>query len=929
MVEQVKTEPFERLIEVLQETADEVRGGPRVIPEGFDTLVTRVIQQAREEMALLPLETGDEKPPRVPRLSDFPGTEKIDIDLVTGGKVTCVAHEHRDVDKPVGPKFLSIFLPIKNGGERVIPALVSLKEETNRFREQGWQVEVNICVNNTTDDTLKKIFALEGLLRSARFNIYEVEIPELGITGKNYALNLMYSRLLKRDIDPDEKGVQRFIHIADDDIGYPDKRDGIERNIEALQTNPNATLITGTYSVGKQTDGWQEAHTVRKDPEILSALPPLPQSYGGAATMRLGDFPRTGILSEKSFDAFMTLKLIGEALASGISEDQLIAEAKLLPVASNPRFMAEHPEEHRFFKAIWRLLRDVEWRESVGELLENPDLVDSFLRLRRAYYDNITRALDELPEGDLRPVAQAWTRKVRDRVYAMREAGQLSSQHLAPAMRVKSPLDDEFKFVQSLLEKTVIVMEDGELKEKPWLRATHDRLDPEANLPIGVTAKELLSKVESFLRENPDDVDFAGDQDLEIYALIVRNIDSRREQVRDPEVMRFLFAEAGIELGEEITIKEHTSSGNVNFSFTVISGDTRYFVRYNDPLGKRFTQKHDPRKVTYGNLLTERIFGYLMGSENVNGTLHPNLKTAMRHRFGPVEPNEAERVAQSFSIQPDLSATHCLMMDREELGMSHRETATLLGTAVSDLHGSSLGIARTFDPDKDYRDDEHHRALVFLRFGYPDMRFRTRDDYETWLRNSNERGCWITRVFRNMGAMQDPPAAFHKVDSSAKRGGADLDHRFWLAFYRSIDRFGKIGTMGHQDFTQNNVFVERANHDNYKVFDFDHLTFIDPFYEAGQCLYSVMRHAIEGDLSIPELKRTADEFIDSYLNGLRKHVENGGEFMDPDVEIRWDECEQDMRTFGATALISVFARNTKIKPEHEKKVIAVCQHVLS
>ncbi|MBT3704972.1 hypothetical protein HOG17_04305 [Candidatus Peregrinibacteria bacterium] len=875
--------------------------------EVFEPMVERIIAETHEDitLTLARSKTVEPKEATSPKLKlvDIEGSTEQEATLGEDEAVKYIANEDPETLQPQTP-LVSVFMPVKNGDEKILGSLLSLKAELDTLQAEGFQTEINICLNNTHDGTLEKVLKLRAIFPELRVNIYEIEKANLRGAGKIFALNLLYSLLRKRagEIEPG----QVYMHIADDDIGYPDGKNGILSNVTELRENEPLKAVSGTYSTSKKTTGMHFLNSVRKSPDILRRVPPLPQGYGGALTMDVEDFPKELLPAGTSFDAYITILLIKETLrATNITLDDLLENPDKLPIRTNPDFLVEHPEEPALRNIIRRLLRDTEWRERITESLGFPEFEEIFLKIRKEYYDSITKAIDSLPDTDPRKLAQAWHREIRDAIYQMRQETGIRSEDLDPLATTTHP-EGEQEFCHKLIKDNKNFDILFNLLEKNGIISEEDL--QEAGKPE-TTRKMKLKHLERGISKNMERLqneEYFQDPTLQILCSIVINAERRREMVKEPEVVREIFAKAGVTLGEEISITRQTKFGNSNFSFFVESDGERYFMRFHDPLGFRFFQRHSPRKNTYLSTLCENIFAEVLGEEHVIGTLYPPLEAAVRNRFSPQEINDIEIIAQSVLIQPDLSQDYVELINYKEVGLSEAAAVEIFALALADLHGNSLGVKNM-----------KGKIRELLAISDEEIRFKEAKRFGDWLRGPN----WVTEIFH---ALEEPYHAdnpiYHEVKEAAKEAGVDIQEEFMETCDRSEARFESQCSFGHLDFKMNNTFINRRNPDEYKIYDFDYVTFIDPAYEAGHTLYSVIRHSIKNEgVNAEHLESLIEAFDKAYVGHMEKIVEeriSRGEQVSLDTE----QLKKDTHFFAAMTIVSVFSSDHQsLAPTQEER----------
>ena len=245
-------------------------------------------------------------------------------------------------------------------------------------------------------------------------------------------------------------------------------------------------------------------------------------------------------------------------------------------------------------------------------------------------------------------------------------------------------------------------------------------------------------------------------------------------------------------------------------------------------------------------------------------------------------------------------------MNYKEAGLSEEEAVGIFALALADLHGNSLGVKNMTG-----------KIRELLAISDEDIRFKDAKSFGDWLRGPN----WVTKIFH---ALEEPyhvdNPIYHGVKESADEAGVNIQEEFVETCDRVEARFEEQCSLGHLDFKMNNTFVNRGNPSDYKVYDFDYVTFIDPAYEAGHTLYSVIRHSLNNEgVNAEHLESLIEVFDESYIGQMKKIVEERvtrGEQATLDI----DQLKKDAHFFAAMAIVSVFSSDHQLlAPAKEKQ----------
>ncbi|HHT9113885.1 MAG: hypothetical protein HZA47_12275 [Planctomycetes bacterium] len=419
----------------------------------------------------------------------------------------------------------------------------------------------------------------------------------------------------------------------------------------------------------------------------------------------------------------------------------------------------------------------------------------------------------------------------------------------------------------------------------------------------GLTEKQKFKYIEQSIASKGHELDkFRDTVDTTLYSLraIINRTYELRGMLEDIQVIKSIFKKASIVLSDPVVIRKQEKLGNSNFSFFVHSGETKYFVRYHDPLGFRYFQRHIPQKTTYYSVACAQIFGELLGKEAVVGIIYPNFETARKNSFSPEEANPIDKIASSVLIQKDLSDNYVELVHHQDINLDITAAVKIYAKVLAKYHGKSFGIVRHFN--------EHLtndiRIMQLLNNVGNEIRFSSSNCYGTWLQNHN----WVTRMYHSLdNSYHKDNLIYSDVKKILFERGIHMQDRFAKTCKSSIKRFKENGSIGHLDFKLNNLFVNKNTLSEIKIYDFDYITFLDPSYEAGHSLYSVLKHAIveENVSDINILLKLVECFCDEYDRTLNSCLENGnfaGERLADN-----DSFHRDYLFFAGFTLLSVLA----------------------
>lgn len=908
------------MLEILHDAAEHVRTEiPEMARSSFEILYREVMEQARADISLAlalsaaPHSSVEYFSTKQEYISSYAYDTKSTIEMAGENIIKYRVFDSIERPIPSGP-FILVFMPVRNGKDRVLSSVLQLQKEMNTLAKNGVQNELHICLNSSTDGTRELLMQNRHLLSEIAIAFYEIDLPELRYAGQIAALQMLYSLHARRDGWKENE--ELFIHVADDDIGYPEHGEGILRNISALRKNPDLRATSGTYTYDKEATGFHFLNSIRRDPNIILPLNPFPTLYGGALTLRARYFPTEKLPENTSFDVYLVLRELQAALQRGTSFHELLYDHNKLPILTNPSFGVRHMEEPHFHTFIWRLLRDSAWRKNAAEALGDSHIEELFLQLRKKYFDAVTQKFASLPPEDNRMLGQLWMRAIRDRIYELQKSIGLNEDDLSEIAKVRR-FPSAYSFASNLVNdpkrlqdslcylngQKLLLVEDTEDKDSPMLSEKKRFKLLERSIRVNLVRKDFS------VTGLPPDIVALGEY--------IKRTDATRDMFRDPHSVRTILRWAGIHCNGDIDI-EPVAGGRVNLSFFITANDNRFFIKYFDPFGTEFMQKQEPCRAVFRSILTEKIYAEIIGSDHVVRSLYPDVDTAILNAFGQEGVHPMEHILQRILLQPDISMSHAPLEDRDALGISENKKAEIFAHTVATLHGRSLGIGQA---------SSYSTELArLMQIGKREIRTSTPEEFSRWLREKN----WIFQALRKQ--LQSTDSAnpiFCPVLQSLEENGIAMHALIDGFIFSSEKRHKECACIGHFDLSPQHIFVRKNDWNDYVIIDIDSLGFVDPVYEAGHSIYSLLWRRIRNDASVTsdELIDTAQIFLDTYLFALHETTPSDSFKGHAQLPNR-RELERDISTFAGMTLLRVGSedyRKEGLSPEQ----IAVTNDVIT
>ncbi len=374
------------------------------------------------------------------------------------------------------------------------------------------------------------------------------------------------------------------------------------------------------------------------------------------------------------------------------------------------------------------------------------------------------------------------------------------------------------------------------------------------------------------------------------------------------ETLRHVLEQAGLPAGPELRIAAAPRPGKVNICLRVSTASREYIIRYHDPLGTCFFQKHPPALCTYLYCLVEQVVARLLGPESVVGTLSPSLEQARAalRRSGPAA-EDMECLLPAILVQPDRSHAYFLLADYAREELTFVEATRLFARPLARLHARSLGICASYNGVSASHPAPDPDLLAALRENARHIRLRDAYGWRTWIRERN----WVTLLLAPLlaGGVEAGglnPAA-RRIPRQLLAGTTELRREWDALCAASIAAIAGAGVLGHLDYKLHNLFVSRTASYECRLFDFDHLTFVDPAYESGHSVFSLVKHAVleAGIDDATALRGIVETYFDAYrgafaaeLTDSRRRCWAGGEA---------DRDERRARKFAGFTVLAVFA----------------------
>ena len=333
---------------------------------------------------------------------------------------------------------------------------------------------------------------------------------------------------------------------------------------------------------------------------------------------------------------------------------------------------------------------------------------------------------------------------------------------------------------------------------------------------------------------------------------------------------RHVFSEIPILSDLPLSVKPLSAQGFCNYTFHVRGRSSSYVIRYHDPLGKAFLQRHDPMEAVRLYCAAESLFKVCLGDNRVVTTLFPKDPAETE----PPAPNYEDRasvvqlVRDRILVQPDYSRDHFVLADyaRQHRPLGVRQLVDLYAPLLARLHGCSRALGNG------WHDAPQHHPLrrAFLTYRHQ-LRFPTSQSFQEWLQGPN----WMSRrVLHSLRKLSENTRVWAPLLRLLRRTPDELIERCSLLWTQSADGMRSIGALAHLDYNPGNIFVNRKTRTDTKVFDFDYIAILDPAYDIGLALNSLLRLVAREEAEPPTglMHAVVERFFAVYSRHYGQHA---------------------------------------------------------
>jgi Phosphotransferase enzyme family len=334
-----------------------------------------------------------------------------------------------------------------------------------------------------------------------------------------------------------------------------------------------------------------------------------------------------------------------------------------------------------------------------------------------------------------------------------------------------------------------------------------------------------------------------------------------RERLRDVTIWNDVLMRLGHRQFSVQHVDVMQTKGHCNLHYRLRAGGTRLVVRYHDPLGKDFLQRHEPARAVLIYRVMEELAALCIGGSQVVRAIAPGIDFAIAACGQIADENEADIadiVSQRVIVQNDEEVDATTLDDflASDTHADIEAAAVRFAKPLGRLHGASLGCTNSSGVNAFLA---HFRQFRHLN------RFPVCDRYAGWLLGPN----WIsTRTLSGLAPTAPDDSIWGML---ARRSGITRDgllarcYRLW----HDSGQAASVGALGHLDYAPWNCFIDHATGTRLRVFDFDYVAVVDPAYDAGLAASTFLKYAV----MVRHLDKSAamtlvSLFLDSYSDEL-------------------------------------------------------------
>jgi hypothetical protein len=423
-----------------------------------------------------------------------------------------------------------------------------------------------------------------------------------------------------------------------------------------------------------------------------------------------------------------------------------------------------------------------------------------------------------------------------------------------------------------------------------WLEE-HKLLDNDCKLYYnsnGALPNTLFKKAERCIRENRHQISqYRAPQSINYIIKLIEHDQKIRNQAFSiiddilKEQFKIINCQKDIKSLENSTTKE---------IFYLEKEDNKYIILYFSILGKIHLPENIPIDCVKTQLLGEEVFSAILGEEKVALSVYPTLRDL----------NNSSKIKNNLVIQKFLNNYNSL-----ETIIKHKVTrekgVEIYGKILADIQKTAYGIYK-MSKDINFR----NRSLESL------------NDYKdyVYLSDSNSFYIWMTKnswISRKLNPSNYNNREVHNNE-------IDLNYEFLKLAKRSEMRITNGGCISQLDLLPRNMLISQYGSFNYKLCDFEFVSYSDPAYDLGMAIYCIWIQSIR-DEYVDETKKLIELFLSSYIENF-KIIKN--EF---NLSIDINEFYADAFKYGGFLLYGVTQsdyRNRYEKYLDLAKTISLC-----
>jgi hypothetical protein len=418
-------------------------------------------------------------------------------------------------------------------------------------------------------------------------------------------------------------------------------------------------------------------------------------------------------------------------------------------------------------------------------------------------------------------------------------------------------------------------------------------------------------------------LDESGSSQLRRLAEIATKAAAVRSELSRVGLWREVFRRLPQELDEPIQVEAVDSQGRCNYVYRLRGAATSYIVRYHDPVGREILQRQEPRHAVRVYRAAEELFSICLGRDGVVSTMYPPVDYGSCLPTADEDDGEvAEIVTDRILIQHDYSADHFVLAEYAEQSpkLALAQVVELFAEPLALIHARSQGL----DVRERNKSGEDPLAKTFARFRTW-VRFATPSEYGRWLQGPN----WISQATLSglhYAGTEPWTLLLKRLGVSEQK----FEERCRVLWHSSAMAMASQGSLVHLDHNPRNCFVQRGRRERAIVFDFDYVAILDPAYDLGITLHSLLRLVVskggadDEDESVVLVDALCAAYCRYYRRGRDGALEEAAD------RANLDGVVSRGRAFGALALVATFAeRREQQTARQADAIIGTCARLLA